>query len=59
MLPPLNMCFVLIITPQTHDEIKLYKQELTGSPFTPLLAYNGKVLKDVGELKKIFGCIDD
>ena len=28
---------------ETHDEIKLYKQRLTGSPYTPLLAYNGKV----------------
>lgn len=27
----------------THDAIKAYKKVLTGSPYTPLIGYNGEV----------------
>ena len=42
---------------ETHDEIKLYKKRLTGSPYTPLLAYNGHVLNNHDELVEATGCV--
>jgi len=40
----------------THDEIKRYKGRLADTSFTPYLAYNGKTLKNHGELVKAAGC---
>lgn len=37
----------------THDEIKRYKGRLTGSSYTPYLAYNGKVCETQGNILDI------